>query len=278
VFALAAICAVLLADPPRRRVPRAIRLLLIFMALAVAIAVAGALIALFRLPCLQVAPPSAGIEGTTIRAVLSPRVTALLSPRSILTRTTGFATAALIIPAEHGQYSLGASKQTLRRKMRRAQRLGVRWAEVSDPQERRGLLKLAEEYEQTHPDVTYRNPEPDLSWLLSHRLWLAAYSADGTPLLLSVTPTDGGLAVLGYFRTVGSGPGQSEARYLMTDVLAEQLVDRGVRYLLDAGGLAIPNGLRHFQRMLGFRIVRIRVARRQRRELSLLPRRSAGRR
>lgn len=45
MFALAAVCAVLLADPPRRRVPGAVRLLLVFMALAVATAVALTMIA-----------------------------------------------------------------------------------------------------------------------------------------------------------------------------------------------------------------------------------------
>ena len=221
----------------------------------------GALIALFRLPCLQVAPSAASVDGRTIRDSLSPPTTALLSGRSVLTRITGLATGALILPAEPGQYSLGASKQTLRRKVRRAQKRGVRWAEVSDQQERQRLVKLAEDYEKVHPDETYRNTEPDLSWLLDHRLWLVAYSATGDPLLLSVTPIDGELALLGHFRTIGSGDEQSDARYLMTEVLVEHLIGRGVRYLVDAGSLAIPNGIRHFQRMLGFHIVRIRVAR-----------------
>jgi membrane-associated phospholipid phosphatase len=346
MFGLAAVCAVLLANPPRRRISGPIRLLLVFIALALATAVAvtmiaigahhftdalagaavgagvalacalaldlmvslgsrflpsrsakltatnheakvwryfhdyvdggkpgyvyiirhpgkslGALIALVRLPYFRVARSSVGIEGTAIRALLSPRVTALLSPRSILTRIAGFATAALILPLEPGEYSLGASKQTLRRKVRRARKLGVRWAEVTDLQERRELLKLAEESERTHPNATYHNPNPDLSELLSYRLWLAAYSVNGTPLLLSVTPVDGELAVLAYFRTLGAGEGQSVSRYLMTEVLVENLVDRRVRYLLDGASLAIPNGIRHFQRMVGFRIVRIRIAR-----------------
>lgn len=221
----------------------------------------SALIALFRLPCLHVASSSVGAEGAAIRALLSPRVTALLSPRSMLTRTTGFATAALWLPFEPGQYSLGASKQTLRRKVRRARLLGVHWAEVNDPQERLDLLKLAEDCERTHPDPTYRNPDPDIRSLLDYRLWLAAYSADGRPLLLSVTPVDGELAALGYFRTLGSGKEQSDARYLMTEVLVEHLVEREVRYLLDGGSLALPNGIRHFQRMVGFRVYRIRAVR-----------------
>jgi hypothetical protein len=156
----------------------------------------GAVIALFRLPCLHVAVSTAGIESAAIRAFLSPHAAPLLSPRSMPTRLTGFATTALSLPLTAGQYSQGASKQTLRRKIRRAQKLGVHWVEVSDPSERQGLLKLAEEYERTHPDVTYRNPHPDNSALLKCRLWLAAYTSGGTPLLLVVAPIDGELALL----------------------------------------------------------------------------------
>jgi hypothetical protein len=191
-------------------------------------------------------------------------------------RLIGFATAALKLPTEPGQYSLGASKQTLRRKVRRARQLGVHWAEVSDPQERQELLKLAEEYERNHPDATYRNPNPDISDLLSYQLWLAAYSAENRPLLLSVTPVDGELATLTYFRTIGAGEEQSNARYLMTEILVEHLVGCGVRYLFDGGGLAIPNGSRHFQRMLGFRIVRIYITRSGRESLGSVVRDGLG--
>jgi undecaprenyl-diphosphatase len=46
MFALAGVCAVLLANPPRRRVPRTVRLLLVFMALALATSVAVTMIAI----------------------------------------------------------------------------------------------------------------------------------------------------------------------------------------------------------------------------------------
>jgi membrane-associated phospholipid phosphatase len=46
MFALAGVCAVLLANPPRRRVPGAVRLLLVFMALALATSVAVTMIAI----------------------------------------------------------------------------------------------------------------------------------------------------------------------------------------------------------------------------------------
>ena len=112
------------------------------------------------------------------------------------------------------------------------------------------LLKLANEYEQTHPNVTYRNPNPGNGDLLSYRLWLVARAADDRPLLLSVTPVDGELASLRYFRTMGTGEEQSHSRYFMTEVLAERLVSLGVRHLVDGSNLFwLPNGLRRYQRM-----------------------------
>ena len=138
-----------------------------------------------------------------------------------LTRFTGFLTAVLKLPCEVGQYSLGASKKTLRRKVRKAKQLGVRWAKVNDPDERRKLLAIADEQERTHPNEAHRNPNPDNSGLLKYKLWLVAYSAGERPLLLSVTPIDGDFAFLSYFRTLGNGDEYSNARYMMTEVLVD---------------------------------------------------------
>ncbi|MGH3187056.1 MAG: hypothetical protein ACRDOL_07330 [Streptosporangiaceae bacterium] len=219
----------------------------------------GALVSLCRLPCLR-AVPSAGVEGAAIRAKLRRN--------SSLWRLTGLATAVLRLPEEPGAYVLGASKQTLRRKIRLANRLGISWEEVEDEQERRDLLKLANSCERSHPDATYRIPVPGNDDLLDYRLWLVARAADGRPLLLSVTPVDGELAMLRYFRTLGWGEDQSQARYFMTEVLVERLVSLGVRYLIDGSNLFwLPNGVRHFQQMTGFHIVRVRVGRLRRRAL-----------
>ncbi len=208
--------------------------------------------AFFQLPCLYVSCSAADAEGAEIRSALSPS--------NWLSRVMGYPTAGLNLPCEAGQYSLGAARQTLRRKVRQAKRLGVRWAEVTDPAERRRLLAAADEQERCHPDETYRNLSPDNNCLLGFELWLAAYSADGHPLLLSVTPVEGEYALLKYFRTLGVGDEFSNARYLMTEVLVENLIARGVRFLVEGGSLAIPNGLRHFQRMLGFHFMRTRIA------------------
>jgi hypothetical protein len=207
----------------------------------------AAYVAVLQMPVLT-ADPSDSVEGTVIRRELSRG--------SIIRRTIFPLLAVLRLPCSLGQYELGASKQTLRRKIRAAQRLGIRWARVDDPAERQKLLQLATDWERIHPIEYYRIPDSDHGVMLGYGLWLAAYSAEGHPVLLSVTPVDGEWALLHYFRTLAQSEEASNARYLMTQVLVEHLVRIGVRYLIDeASPLWLANGLRHYQRMLGFRLV-----------------------
>ena len=207
-------------------------------------------LALHRLPRLS-APLTDTVEGNAIRDGLSR---SSLFGRTVLHS----ATSVLLLPPDRDQYHLGASKQTLRRKVRAAEKLGVRWAKVDNPQEQRGLLTLADDHERTNPDPEYRQAKPHNDDLLKYQLWLVAYSRDDQPLLLSVSAVDGEWALLNYFVTLGTGPEHSNARYLMTQVLVEHLIGAGVRYLADESSpINLRNGLRHYQRMLGFRIFRV---------------------
>lgn len=189
----------------------------------------------------------AHLEGGLVSEALPPTVR---GPRSVA--------AALTLPATGVEYSSGSSRQTLRRKVRAAERAGVTWSTVTDPDEKRVLLDLAHEYERMHPLEQYRKAPPEGSHLLQVDLWQLARGADGRPLVLSITPVDGRSALLGMFRTFEISDEASDARYLMTKVLAEQLIGRGVTHLFDGVHPAhLSNGLRHFQRMVGFRLVRI---------------------
>ncbi|SDH06185.1 hypothetical protein [Pseudonocardia oroxyli] len=209
---------------------------------------AGLIHDLARLPRHTVRP-GGGPSGRSLRA-------ALPADRP-LSRALGHR-AVLDLPATVAEYVDGHSKQTLRRKVRKARAQGITWKPVTRPEERRKLLAEAEDWERSLPAA---HREADNSDLERHDLWLVALAQDGRPLLLAVIPYDDGWAVLRYFRSIGAGPEQSNARYLMMQVVAEELIDRGVRHLVDAvAPHRLPNGLRHFQRMLGFRIVRVRVA------------------
>ena len=80
-------------------------------------------------------------------------------------------------------------------------------------------------------------------------------------MLLAVIPVDGPFATLRYFRTLGAGDAYSLSRYLATHAVVTERTARAVRWLLDtapSGGQT--NGVRHFQRMVGFRYVRLTSA------------------
>ncbi len=168
------------------------------------------------------------------------------------------AASVLVLPERPGEYAQGRRRQTLRRKCREAERRGVRWAVVTNATERKRLVSLADRRDRSHPRDEYRVLEGSRRGLLVHPLMLAGYAEDDRPILVSITPTDGKWAVLQYFRTLEDTPEASAARYLLTNALAEQLVIRGVKYLADnSSPMGINSGLRHFQRMLGFRIFRV---------------------
>jgi hypothetical protein len=188
----------------------------------------------------------------------------LVRERPVIRTPVHSAVTVLTLPSSPEEYSLGRSKQTLRRKARDAEKRGVRWALVTDPAEKLRLADLADERDRTHPREEYRTAGDANRALTVHPLWLAAYGDDDRPILVSITPTDGQWAILQYFRILEDSPEASSARYLLTKVLAEHLIVRGVRYLADnASPMGINNGLRHYQRMLGFRIVRVTPRRRR---------------
>ena len=208
--------------------------------------------ATLRLPVVD-ARPSDGPGGRAIRSTLDVR-----GPFGAPARVLG--SAMLAVPADPRDHVTGSSAQTLRRKIRAAEKAGVTHRPVTDPDERRRLLEAANHAERSHPDPTHRVATPDNDDLLGHDLWLMAVDRDGEPLLLSVTPVDGELATLRYFRTLGSGSAHSDSRYLMTHALVGELAPLGVRWLIDTEPPgAQKNGLRHFQRMVGFRYGRVRL-------------------
>jgi hypothetical protein len=186
--------------------------------------------------------------------------------RGVLTRTSYgvparlLGTAVLEVPADADDYLSGRRAQTLRRKVRSAQRLGLEVRSIDDEAERRRLVEVANQAERTHADPAYRVPSPDNDDLLDHDVWLTVDDPDGRPLLLAVAPYDGELATLRYFRTLGASNAHSDARYLASSALVAELSARGVRHLLDTATPAEQtNGLRHFQRMVGFRYARVRL-------------------
>ena len=219
-----------------------------------------------NLPVVRAARPSDQPGGRAVRRILDLR-----GPYGVPARWWG--SAALAVPADASEHVEGSRAQTLRRKIRAAERQGISCRPVQRA-DRIGLLARANAVEQTHHDEQYRVLTPRNDDLLEHDLWMVAEDGAGEPLLLAVIPVDGELATLRYFRTLGGGDLYSLSRYFATHALVAELSKRGVRWLLDTEPPgAQKNGVRHFQRMVGFRYVRLRVASRddQDDEVAALP-------
>lgn len=116
--------------------------------------------------------------------------------------------AVVVLPDRVEDVGSGRPNRTLRRQVRHATAAGLRCETVDDPDERRRLVALADEWERSQPGA-YRNPDADNGDLVRFDLWLAVYSAEGLPLLLSVAPVDGGWGCVRYFRTLAPGPART---------------------------------------------------------------------
>lgn len=125
--------------------------------------------------------------------------------------------------------------------------------------ERPGLLDRANERDRHHPNPTYRVDDPQNEDLLEHDLWIVAVDDAGESLLLAVIATDGEFAALRYFRTLGDGEKHSLSRYVAHYAAVEALSAQGGRWLVDPEPPAAQkNGVRLFQRIVGFRHMRVR--------------------
>jgi hypothetical protein len=212
----------------------------------------AAMRAVRRLPMVE-ARPTATPGGQAVRRVLASRASYGVPGRLL-------GTAVLMVPADPDDYLLGRHAQTLRRKIRSAERRGLKVRRIDEDAERRALIDVANLAEQHHVDPSYRVPTPRNDDLIDHDVWLTVDDPEGRPLLLAVAPRDGEFATLRYFRTLGASDAHSDARYLATSALVAELARHGVRYLLDTATPAEQtNGLRHFQRMVGFRYARVRL-------------------
>lgn len=198
------------------------------------------------------ANPSTSPEGEVLRAALTRRAGGLLPVARV--------GACLVrVPDDPSEYSAGAHRQTLRRKVRAAQKAGVRTRLVTDPDERRRLVDRLDEAWRTKSDERYRR-DTSSEHLLGASLWMVAVDQHDEPLVLAVTPVDGPWSLLQCFVSLGESRAHSDARYLLTQALVEQLSALGVSCLVDTrAAVELTSGLRQFQRIVGFRIARIRV-------------------
>ncbi len=115
-------------------------------------------------------------------------------------------------------------------------------------------------HERVNPRRQYRNANPVNADALDVDLALAAYAADGRPILLAVIPVAGQWALLRYLRTLEASDEASVARYLMTKVVVEELAALGA----PSRGQRAPGHASErapaLHGMVGYRLIRLRVS------------------
>ncbi len=209
--------------------------------------------ALGRLPQLD-ATPSDTADGAALAAGLQRKS----AVGRLLTRG---ATSVLTVPRAGG-YESGTARRTLRKKRNDAIRRGVTWRRVDVPGERERLRAQTNGVERSHPDARYRSAHPDNHDLLDLSHWWLAEDTAGNGLLLAVVAVDGDWALLRYFVTLQRrNPAALAARFLLMQVIVEQLATEQVRHLAtDMSPIRLTPGLRQFQRQVGFALLRVRTS------------------
>ena len=149
-----------------------------------------------RLPVLD-ARPSDSPGGRAVRRVLATRASYGVPGRLL-------GTAVLEVPPDADDYLRGRRAQTLRRKIRSAERRGLKVRRIDDDRPS-GARWSASPTAPSRPTPTRRTASRRraTTTCCDHDVWLTVETRTGTPLLLSVTPHDGEFATLRYFRTLG---------------------------------------------------------------------------
>lgn len=214
-----------------------------------------ALSAVQQLPVVHPPEHSATPGGREVARVIHQR-----GPLNLPARWWGFA--AFPIPMDLANALARPEAKRLRYNLRLAEAADIT-CRLVHPTEKPELLERAQHRDRNHSDPVYRVADPRNEDLLDHDPWVVAQDCNGEPLTLAVAATDGEFAVLRYFRTLGDGDDHSLSRYPTHWALVEVLSDNGVRWLLDPNPPAAQtNGVRLFQRIIGFRHLRIRKPRR----------------
>lgn len=192
-----------------------------------------------------------GPDGVAIRAMLT---------RPLRLRVLRGLNAVLAVPASREEYLTGRPKHGLRQNIRTGEKRGMTTRTVDDPAERAALLEVLNAYERVNPVLEFRNEAPENDDMLDLRLWVLTESEDGRPLLLAVAAVDGPVAALRYYRTLADDDDTSVARYFTMPFLVDRLRELGTTHLAETAlPQLLPNGLRQFQRKVGFRLIRLRL-------------------
>lgn len=200
-----------------------------------------------RLPVLHV-EVSDSHAGRNISSALSQR-------RGLVPCT--LAAAVLALPDQPQAYLVGRSMQAVRTGINHARRQGLSVVYVTDDGER-GARAL----ELVAGKVGADFGPPLQAWAAAPlgESWFTLDAA-GAACAIAILVVDGPIARLDTMISA-QGELQSPARYLLLAHVFMELIGRGVTHVILENSLFLPPGLLHFQKLLGFRPMNIRLSQR----------------
>lgn len=209
----------------------------------------GGVAALVRLaaflPTLEVRLTDSG-PGGQLRVALAGRTLGV--PRNRL------CAAVFDVPATVADRPSGRRNQALRTALTAAGKGGVRVRRVTDPAERRRIaLAAARQVPRLAPWSRTAPRQPDLAW------WVAEDAA-GALVGVATVVVDAEWASLVTLVGIPGTGFESHARYVLHHALVQALSRAGVGHLsvLDHSPLLLDAGPQHLQRVLGYRVARLR--------------------
>jgi hypothetical protein len=198
-----------------------------------------------RLPVLHV-EVSDSHAGRNISSALTQR-------RGLVPST--LAAAVLELPDQPQAYLVGRSMQAVRTGINHARRQGLSVVTVTEDGERRArALELAN----GKVGADYGPPLQAWAAVPLGESWFAVDAA-GATCAIAILVVDGPVARLDTMISA-QGERQSPARYLLAAHVFMDLIARGVTHVILENSLFLPPGLLHFQKLLGFRPMNIRLS------------------
>jgi hypothetical protein len=172
------------------------------------------------------------------------------------------AESAMVLPVDEATYLRGKARQALRTNVTRAKKDGLRCLRVSDADERKRW---------TDEIFAARTAPENLAEFMEHYETRGAVGptdmhvivdAEDQLVALCEVAVDTETAMVDVFVKMPDHPSAAVARYMMLLDIVSGLIDRGVKVLLvDASRLHVSEGIRYFQRRVGFEPYNVRVRR-----------------
>ena len=167
-----------------------------------------------------------------------------------------FAQAVLDLEAEDQAYLSGPPRQSLRRNMRRARKLGVEVCSVATYSEWSAAAEEVLRSRRGRPEtMTQLRPPPSTQ----NMAYYVAVDDRHRPVAISVVAIFTESAVLAWSLSVPDHPAALPSRYLLHTFMRSDLRGRGVRHLIGGTGVRDRPGVHLFQHFLGYEVRNLRI-------------------